>query len=112
VKDHISPEDPAHIKWILLDGCPIELIFDLPLSNKMEMISRGNSKIFNKNPEIVKKMNKEDRYSHVIPLDILICLLSPYLGHTMQIMVIKEVKNPFLCYDASSTKKPTDIVMN
>jgi hypothetical protein len=27
-------------------------------------------------------------------------------------MVIKEGKNPCLCYDASRTKKPTDIVMN
>ena len=80
----------------------------------MEMILRGNSKSFNKIPEIVKKtMNKEDRYSHAVPLDILICLLSPYLRHTMQtIMVIKEGENPRLCYNASITKKPTDIIMN
>ncbi len=57
-------------------------------------------------------MNKEDRYSHVVFLDILICLLSPYLRHTMQTMVLKEGKNPHLCYNASTTKKPTDIVMN
>ncbi len=113
VKDHISLEDLAHMKWILLDSCPAELTFKEPLSNKMEMILRGNSKSFNENPEIVKKtMNKEDRYSHVIPLDILICLLSPYLRHTMQNMVLKEGKNPCLCYDASTTKKPTDIIMN
>jgi hypothetical protein len=30
----------------------------------------------------------------------------------MQTMVIKECKNPCLCYDAPITKKPTDIVMN
>ncbi len=60
VKDHISPEDLAHIKWILLDGCPSDLTFEEPPINKMEMISRGNSKSFSKNPEIVKKtMNKE-----------------------------------------------------
>jgi hypothetical protein len=35
VKDHISPEDLAHMKWILLDGCPAELTFKEPLSNKM-----------------------------------------------------------------------------
>jgi hypothetical protein len=63
VKDHISPEDLAHMKRILLDGCPSELTFKEPLSNKMEMILRGNSKSFNENPEIVKKTtNKEDRY--------------------------------------------------
>ncbi len=113
VKDHISPEDLAHMKLILLDGCPAKLTFKKPLSNKLEMILRVNSKSFNKNPEIVKKtLNKEDRYSHGVPLDILICLLSPYLRHTMQTMVLKEGKNPRLCYHASTTKKPTDILMN
>jgi hypothetical protein len=56
----------------------------------MEMISRGNSKSFSDNPEIVKKtLNKEDRYSHVVPLDILTCLLLPYIRHKTQTMVIK-----------------------
>jgi hypothetical protein len=54
VKDHISPEDLAHMKGILLGGCPAEFTFKEPLSNKMEMISGGNSKSFNKNPKIVK----------------------------------------------------------
>jgi hypothetical protein len=113
VKDHISPEDLTHMKQILLDGCTAKLTFEEPLSNKMKMILRGNSKSFNRNAEIVKKTtNKEDRYSHVIPLDILIHLLSPYLRHTTQTMVLKEGKNPRLCYNTSTTKKPTDIVMN
>jgi hypothetical protein len=56
-------------------------------------------------------MYKEDRYSHVVPLAILICVLLPYLRHTTQ-MVIKEGKNPRLCCDASTTRKPTDIIMN
>ncbi len=50
VKDHISPEDLSNMKRILLDSCPAELTFEEPLSNKMKMISRGNSKSFNKNP--------------------------------------------------------------
>jgi hypothetical protein len=50
------------MKRILADGSPAELTLEEPLRDKMEMISRGNSKSFNKNPEIVKKiMNKEDR---------------------------------------------------
>ncbi len=57
-------------------------------------------------------MNKEDRYSHVVPLDILICLLSPYLRHAVETTLLKEGKNPCLCYNASTTKKPTNIVMN
>ena len=101
------------MEHILLDGCPAELTFKEPLSNKIEMISRGNSKSFDENPDIVKKtMNKEDRYSHVVPMDALICLLSPYLRHTTPAMVLQEDKNPHLCYDATTRRKPTDIVMN
>jgi hypothetical protein len=44
VKDHISPEDLAHMKQIFLDSCPAQLTFKEPLSNKIEMILRGNSK--------------------------------------------------------------------
>ena len=77
------------------------------------MIKRGNSKSFNENPELVAKtMNKEDRYSHVLPLDELLCTFSPYCRHTTQILVIKLGKNDRLCYEASTTRLPTDIVMN
>ncbi len=112
-RGNVSPKDLAHMERILLDGCPDELTFEEPLSNKMKMISRGNSKSFNKNPDIVKKtMNKEDRYIHVIPMDALICLLSPYLCHTNQTMLLRENNNPHLCYNATTTRKPTDIVIN
>jgi hypothetical protein len=40
-----------------------------------------------------KTMNKEYRYSHLVPMDPLLCKLSPYLRHTMQIIVIKDGKN-------------------
>jgi hypothetical protein len=47
------------MKRIFIDGCPEELKFDEPLSNKLTMIERGNSKSFNENPELVlKTMNK------------------------------------------------------
>ncbi len=73
IKDHISHEDLAQMKQILLDGCLTEITVEQPLSNKMEMILRWNSKSFKHYPEIVKKtMNKEDRFSHVVPLDILV----------------------------------------
>jgi hypothetical protein len=101
------------MKRILLDGCPAQLNFDEPLSNKIEMIKRGNSKSFNNNTNLVlKTMNKEDRYSHLIPLDEIMCRFSPYCCHTTQAMVIKAGKSDHLCWDGSSTIKPTDIVMN
>jgi hypothetical protein len=67
VRPYITAEDYNHIERILLDGCPAELKLTEPLSNKLEMIRRGNSKSFNDHPELVKKaMNKEDRYSHLV----------------------------------------------
>ncbi len=57
-------------------------------------------------------MNKEDWYSHLIPLDEIMCRFSSYCCHTTQTMVIKAGENDQLCWDGSTTIKPTDIVMN
>ncbi len=94
---------------ILLDGCPAQLDFEEPLSNKIKMIECGNSKRFNNNTTLVlKTMNKEDRYSHLIPFDEIMCCLSPYCHHTTQTMVIKAGKSYRLCWDGLTTIKPTD----
>ena len=70
VKDNISPDNFNHMQRIFLNGYPYELTFHEPLANKSLMIQQGNSKSFNNNPELaLKTMNKEDRYSHVLPLD-------------------------------------------
>ncbi len=66
IRDHSSPEDLTHIKCVHL--AEPKLTFKEPLINKIEIISQGNSKSFNKNPVIIQKtMNTEDRYSHVVP---------------------------------------------
>ena len=57
-------------------------------------------------------MNKEDRYSHVLSLDKLLCTFSPFFCHTTQTLVIKPGKNDRLCWDASTTRISTDIVIN
>jgi hypothetical protein len=106
-------DDYAHMKRILLDGCPAQLDFEEPLSNKIEMIECGNSKSFINNTYLVlKTMNKEDWYSHLIPLDEIMCCFSPYCCHTTQTMVIKAGKSDCLCWDGSTTNKSIDIVMN
>ncbi len=98
---------------ILLNSCPAQLDFEEPLSSTIEMIERGNLKSFDNNIDLVlKTMNKEDRYSHLIPLDEIMCCFSPYCCHTTQTMVIKAGKSDCLCWDGSTTSKPTDIVMN
>ena len=113
VKDHVNKDDFNHMKRILQDGSPSELTFDEPLDNKSLMTKRGNSKSFSKNPELVlKTMNKEDRYSHVLSLDELIVAFSAHCRHTMQTLVIKQGKNNRLAFDASTTRLPTNIVLN
>jgi hypothetical protein len=113
IRDHVTSDDYGHIKQILLDGCPAQLTFKEPSSNKLEFISCGNLKSFVENPQLVQKtMNKEDRYSHLVPMDPLLCKLSPYLCHTTQSNVIKDGKNNCIVWDGSTVTRPTDIVMN
>ena len=113
IQEHVSSQDYEHVKRILLDGCPAQFTFDEPSSNKLEFLSRGNSKNCIINPALVRKtMNKEDRYSHLVPMDPILCKLSPYLRHTTQSIVIKEGKSDRIVWDGSTTLKPSDIVMN
>jgi hypothetical protein len=61
VESHITPRDFEHMKWILLDSCPAELMFIEPLDNKLAMLKHVNLKTFKDNPDLIKKaMNKED----------------------------------------------------
>ncbi len=57
-------------------------------------------------------MNKKDHYSHLVPMDPLLCKLSPYLCHTMQSIVIKDGKNNRIVWDGLTVTQLTDIVMN
>ncbi len=109
IQDHVTSDNYGHIKRILLDGCPAQLTFKEPLSNKLEFISRGNSKSFVENPWLVQKtMNKEDPYSHLVPMDPLLCKLSPYLRHTTQSIFIKDGKNNCIVWDGSTVTRLTD----
>ena len=68
IQGHVSAQDYKHIKRILLDGCPAHCSIHIPpSSNKLEFISRGNSKTFNSSQALVQKtMDKEDRIATVI----------------------------------------------
>ena len=113
VKDHVSPDDLAHLKRILCEGCPSQVRLTEPLANKLKMIERGNSAPFNENVELTSTaMNKEERNSHVIALDEDMCLLSAYCRHTAQTVIIKPGKNDRVCWDASTTREVDDMVMN
>jgi len=113
VREHVLPSDLAHLERILCDGCPSQVRLTEPLTNKLMMIKRGNSRPFNENFELANKaMNKEERNSHVIALDEDMCHLSPYCRHTTQTVIIKPGKNDRICWDASTTREVDDIVMN
>jgi hypothetical protein len=113
VKPHILPDDYDQLVRILTQGCPSRLQFDEDLSNKLIMINRGNSKSFIDNPQLVlKTMNKEDRYSHVVPLHEDIVKFSPFCRHTMQTLVTKPGKNDRICWDASTKYGPEEVVLN
>ncbi len=90
------------------------MTFEEPSSNKIEFIVRGNSKTFIKNPQLVQKtMKKEDRYSHLVPMEQLWCKFSPYLSHTTQSNIItKEEKHDQIVWNGSTVIHPTDIAMN
>jgi hypothetical protein len=100
VQDYVTPDYYTHMKRILLNGCPAQLSFEEPTSNKLEFISQGNSKSFIDNPQLVwKTMNKKDHYSHLVPMDLILCKFLPYLCHTIQIIIIKEGKNDQIVWD-------------
>jgi hypothetical protein len=112
-RPYITAEDYNHIEQILLDGCPAELMFTEPLDNKLKMIRRGNSKCFTDNPDLVRMaMNKEDRYSHLMPIDENICHASTYLRHTIQTVIMKPGKNDRIIWDGTTIHLALDIVMN
>lgn len=113
VREHVTKEDLKHIKRILLQGCPAKLTFTETAAEKRVMIDRGNQKNFIDNPEIVAKtLNKEERYSHLIAMHEIICLLSPYLRHTSQGLILKDGKSPRMVWDGSTKRSPLDHVLN
>ena len=93
VKSHLGDSDYNHFRQILTQGYPASLCYKSP--RKLAMMKKGNQKNFNDNSETVKKtINKEDRYSQLIPIAQFFCLFSPFLHHNSQGMVIKPGKNP------------------
>jgi hypothetical protein len=88
-------------------------MFTEPLDNKLKMIRQGNLKSFNDNPDLVRKaMNKEDQYSHLVPIDEDICCASAYLRHTIQTVIMKPGKNNRIVWDRTTILLALDIVMD
>ena len=76
VESVVTPEDHDHINRILTRECLSVLKFDKQSDSKLSAMERGNQKTFDQHPEIVDKaFNKEDRYSHCLPLHVWVCFL-------------------------------------
>ena len=89
------------------------LKFEEESDSKLSAIKRGNQKKFTQNPEIVDRViNKEDRYSHLLPLYLWVHFLGENFRHNSQGLVIEEGKNLRLVWDGSTMYTPMDIVMN
>jgi hypothetical protein len=70
-------------------------------------------KTFEANPDLIKKaMNKEDWYSHLLPINKELCRASAYCHTTAQTVVIKPGKADQIAWDGSTMLFATDIVMN
>jgi hypothetical protein len=91
----------------------LNLLLKRAYKQKKKFFSQGNSKSFVDNPQLVwKTMNKEDCYSHLVPMDQLLCNFLPYLCQTTQSIIIKEGKNDQIVWDGSTLILVTDIIMN
>jgi hypothetical protein len=103
VQSYVTPNNFEHMRRILLDSCPAEFMFTEPLDNRLAMLKRGNSKTFKTNPDFIKKaMNKEDHYSHLVPIDKDICRASAFCHSTTQTVVIKPGKANQIAWDGST----------
>jgi hypothetical protein len=83
VSPHVDETNAAHIKWILTQGCPVRISFEETSAMKASIFLKGNQATFKMYPEILTKtMNKEDRYSHLLPVNFWVLHFSPWCCHT------------------------------
>jgi len=110
---HVSSDEMGQIIRILTTGYPADLTLDEYAASKALMIKHGNQQNFVMNKEKFRKtVNKEDRFSHLIPLPPWILECSPYCRHNSQGIIIKARKNDRVVWDASTKLAYDDLVLN
>jgi hypothetical protein len=83
VSSYIDESNATHIKTILSQGCPSKISFEELSATKSSIVCRGDQATFKMHPEIVTKtMSKEDRHSHLLPLQLWISFFSLVLSHS------------------------------
>jgi hypothetical protein len=113
VLSHVDESDAARIEWILTQGCPSRLSFEETSEMKAYIIKKGNQATFKMYPDIVTKtMNKEDRYSHLLPVKLWVLHFTPWCHHTAQGMLVKPGLNPCIIFDALTKMYSHEVVLN
>ena len=113
VRDHVSSSDYEHIKRVLLEGCPSVCALEESTESKLDIVRRGNQKNYQDNPEKTDKtLNKEDRYSHLLPIRSWLLGCSAYCRHTPLGYITKVGKNDRMVWDASTKRFIEDFVLN
>lgn len=113
IKEHIPTEDYDQIERILYDGCPAELSFEEENQSRLRSFERGNQPTYLRHPtKVLKAMNKEDKNSHVIPLDEDLAFFSPFCRHTPQGGIDKPSKSFRIVWDGSTKQRHDDVVLN
>ncbi len=113
VKDLIPSDDYHQMRRILFEGGPAEFSFEESNSSRLRSFERGNQPSYTRNMGKVKTaLNKEDRYSHVLPIDEDLAYFSPYCRHTPQGAVDKPGKSFRIVWDGSTKQRFDDVMLN
>ena len=93
VHGHVDEADEKNMERFLREGVPSSFDWVEPRENKMARLDMGNQPSIERNEELVRKtINKEDRYSHVLPMARWIPRFSPYCRHNYQGLITKNGK--------------------
>ena len=115
VQPYISKSDCDHIRHLLTEGAPAELVWDEASENKEAFIHRGNDATIVQHWDmVIKTLNKEDRFSHVMTFMRWIVRAAPTARVTPQTMVNANhpTKKPRLCWNGKSKRSPHETTMN
>lgn len=114
VHGHVDPVDEDRMMQVLTEGVPSKFDWVETRENKLTRLDMGNQPSINNNDDLVRKtINKEDRYSHVLPMLKWIPRFSPYCRHNYQGLVTKNGKGRVVWDETSIPRNaPHLTVMN
>ena len=113
VEPHVSSDDYEHIKRVLTEGTPAKVNFWESTASKLEVMGFGNQQSYTSNPQIARELlNKEDKHSHLLPMNEMFCHLSPFLRQNSQGIVVKAGSDPRQVWDSSTQITPMMTVLN